>query len=239
MCFDRGKVYPANVIQIQPHGSLVRSLATNHKMLTQQPSLMVHTDLVTNEPHLVTRHNVERSDGSKAVVMVEGTIRNETSGQTRFERGVNKEAEMQACFENATKKALNIPSGYRKVAVLIIRWHKDIDDESNRDEHSKEVSDVPNIITPFTSLQEHSALLISKANHPQIARLKQIFEGRLNFVCSEVDLHTREKPQHILKEAIATHICRNDDPNNLLIIYYTGHGTMVGEESNERLQMSA
>lgn len=126
-------------------------------MMTQQPPLVVHTDLITNEPHLVTQHNIDRSDGSKAVVVLEGAIRNEASGQARYERPVNGEAEMQACFENATKKALNIPSGYRKVAVLIIRWHKDIDDESNREKHSKEVSNISHRRTAFASLQKHSA----------------------------------------------------------------------------------
>jgi hypothetical protein len=44
----------------------------------------------------------------------------------------------RGCFEEAVKKRLNIPSGYVKVAVLVLRWHPDIDDFA--EDHTNEVS---------------------------------------------------------------------------------------------------
>jgi hypothetical protein len=46
-------------------------------------------------------------------------------------------------FEEAVKEKLNIPSGYVKVAVLVLRWHPDIDDYA--EEHTNEVS-YPSIV---------------------------------------------------------------------------------------------
>jgi hypothetical protein len=201
--------------------------------MTQQPPLKVLTELIVDEPDSIAQNILEENDESKSVAILEA------SGQSQLEIPVDKEAEMQACLENATKKALNIPSGYRKVAVLIIRWRYDIDDERDREGHSNEVSGTSNTSVFHVILQTHPALWKFQANNSQIERLKNVFEGRMNYACSEVDLHTEYKPQHILNEAIATHIRNNNDPNNLLIIYYTGHGVIVGEESHERLSMSA
>jgi hypothetical protein len=44
----------------------------------------------------------------------------------------------RGCFEEAVRKTLNIPSGYVKVAVLVLRWHPDVDDFA--EEHTYEVS---------------------------------------------------------------------------------------------------
>jgi hypothetical protein len=201
--------------------------------MTQKPPLKVLTELVVDEPDSVAQDILEGNDESKSVAILEA------SGQSQLEIPVDKEAEMQACFENATKKAMNIPSGYRKVAVLIIRWRHDIDDERDREGHSNEVSSTTDTSMFRVNLQAYSAFYKFQADVSQIKRLKKVFEGRMNYACSEVDLHTEHKPQHILNEAIATHIRNNNDPNNLLIIYYTGHGVIVGEEPHERLSMSA
>ena len=74
----------------------------------------------------------------------------------------------------------------------------------------------------------------------QIARLKQLLGERFNFdVSSEVRLHANKKPQHILNKAITDHIANFDGPNNLLIIYYTGHGVLVGEAEEQQLHLAA
>ena len=39
-----------------------------------------------------------------------------------------EESERQAWFQNAVNGAMDIPIGYLKVAVLIVRWHEDIDE---------------------------------------------------------------------------------------------------------------
>jgi hypothetical protein len=51
-----------------------------------------------------------------------------------------KDSERQACFEAAVKRKLNIPSGYSKVAVLLVRWHESIDEYAAG--HTEEVSSV-------------------------------------------------------------------------------------------------
>jgi hypothetical protein len=57
----------------------------------------------------------------------------------------------------------------------------------------------------------------------------------MRFHCTEIHLDTKEKPQHVLDEAILTHIRLNDNPHHLLIVYYTGHGVMVESEDSEGL----
>lgn len=48
-----------------------------------------------------------------------------------------KESERQAWFQNVANEELNIPTGYLKVAVLIVRWHEEVD--AFREGHDKEV----------------------------------------------------------------------------------------------------
>ena len=48
-----------------------------------------------------------------------------------------EETERQAWFQNEANDRLDIPNGYLKVNVLIIRWHEDIDEFEG---HDKEVS---------------------------------------------------------------------------------------------------
>jgi hypothetical protein len=60
-----------------------------------------------------------------------------------------KESERQACFEGAVKKKLNIPSGYSKVAVLLVRWHESVDEYAGG--HAEEVSIVSRTIHPGPS----------------------------------------------------------------------------------------
>jgi len=49
-----------------------------------------------------------------------------------------RESERQAWFQNAANEELNIPTGYLKVAVLIVRWHEEVD--AFRNGHDEEVS---------------------------------------------------------------------------------------------------
>lgn len=38
-----------------------------------------------------------------------------------------RESERQAWFQNAVNEKLDYPTGYLQVAVLVVRWHQDID----------------------------------------------------------------------------------------------------------------
>jgi hypothetical protein len=50
---------------------------------------------------------------------------------------LKEETERQSWFQNEVNDRLDIPNGYLKVNVLIIRWHEDIDEF---DGHNEEVS---------------------------------------------------------------------------------------------------
>jgi hypothetical protein len=50
---------------------------------------------------------------------------------------LKEETERQAWFQNEVNDRLDIPNGYLKVNVLIIRWHEDIDEFEG---HNEEVS---------------------------------------------------------------------------------------------------
>jgi hypothetical protein len=122
-------------------------------MITQQPPLTVHTGLVASGPYAVVTNGTKAYDGAKGATVSDDAVRKEAGGEGRFDKPVRNEAETQAWFENAAKKKLNIPSGYVKVAVLIIRWRKEIDDPNHRDGHGEEVS-------VSDKRQQHSPMLI-------------------------------------------------------------------------------
>jgi hypothetical protein len=69
----------------------------------------------------------------------------------------------------------------------------------------------------------------------QINRLQEIFEGRFGYECKVYSITNLKKPQVELNLAIMNHVHEYDDPNNLLIFYYTGHGDVTGDD----LELSA
>jgi hypothetical protein len=62
----------------------------------------------------------------------------------------------------------------------------------------------------------------------QIDRLQTIFENKFNYACKVHSITNLKKPQIDLNRAILNHVYENDGPNNLLIVYYTGHGSQSG-----------
>lgn len=139
------------------------------------------------------------------------------------------ETQRQAWFENAIKEKLKIPNSYAEVSVLMVRWHIDLDEYSVG--HSEEVSDYDHIRK--TRVEEITA------NITQIKNLKRVFRDRFGFsVGSVVSLDPRKaKPQNTLNLAVAQHIHNHDGANKLMIIYYTGHGALVG--AGRRLAFAA
>ncbi|KAF2684475.1 hypothetical protein K458DRAFT_302466 [Lentithecium fluviatile CBS 122367] len=118
--------------------------------------------------------------------------------------GDERESERQAWFQNVSNDILKIPNGYLKVAVLIIRWDREIDEFKGHDE--------------------------------EIARLESIFSKDFGYECKIVNITNVKKPQIALNCAMWQHVNDHDGPNNLLIVYYTGHGNQV---ENERLELAA
>ncbi|KAF2877430.1 hypothetical protein BDV95DRAFT_146937 [Massariosphaeria phaeospora] len=120
-----------------------------------------------------------------------------------------KESERQALFQNAVSEALDIPTGYLKVAVLVVRWHEEVD-------------------------------AFQKGHDEEIGKLRKLFHDRFHYEFEETKLDTSKKPQNTLNAAIAQHVASHDGPNNLLIVYYTGHGRLTEPANGEkRLVISA
>jgi hypothetical protein len=80
---------------------------------------------------------------------------------------------------------LNIPNGYEKVAVLVIRWDKDLIDHRFQEGHEEEVR-----VGAFSTIA--SAMLV--AHTCQVKRLKRVFGERFHYdISSEVRLGTAKK----------------------------------------------
>lgn len=58
--------------------------------------------------------------------------------KTAGEEAQTEEVQMQVCFQNAISKEMDIPDGYLKVAVLMLRWDRSLDQFP---EHDREVRD--------------------------------------------------------------------------------------------------
>lgn len=67
-----------------------------------------------------------------------------------------------------------------------------------------------------------------------------MFKQRFGFtIASEVQLNTSKKPQGALNHAITELVANHDGPNKLLIVYYTGHGMLVGPAGDQDLELTA
>ncbi|KAF2789190.1 hypothetical protein K505DRAFT_393051 [Melanomma pulvis-pyrius CBS 109.77] len=75
----------------------------------------------------------------------------------------------------------------------------------------------------------------AEGHNQEIEQLITLLEGQFHFECSISRLDDQNEPQNQLNGAIANHIALHDGPNNLLIVYYTGHGCLLGEQ----LELSA
>ena len=71
----------------------------------------------------------------------------------------------------------------------------------------------------------------------QVQELDQVFRDRFNYHTEIVELNMKTKPQLQLNRCVSTFAEEHNGPNNLLIIYYTGHG--VYREVEKYLQLTA
>lgn len=71
----------------------------------------------------------------------------------------------------------------------------------------------------------------------QLEELDGLFRNHFNFSTKVVELDVASKPQHQLSSHVSSFIVENDGPNNLLILYYTGHG--VYHEDQHYLELTA
>jgi hypothetical protein len=72
--------------------------------------------------------------------------------------------------------------------------------------------------------------------HSQVERLEKIFTKRFNYGCSIAELRNKRNPQLELNHVIDGHVMKHDGDENLLIVYYTGHGAQL-RDANGGLQL--
>ncbi|KAF2466508.1 uncharacterized protein BDR25DRAFT_317532 [Lindgomyces ingoldianus] len=112
-------------------------------------------------------------------------------------------AEMQMWWDEAIAKNMNLPDGYQKVAVLLIKWADQLDELKTRDE---------------------------------ALELDAVFRKEFHFHTEIVELNVSSKPQHQMNRHLSAFVEKHDGPNNLLIVYYTGHG--VYREDGKFLELT-
>lgn len=77
--------------------------------------------------------------------------------------------------------------------------------------------------------------LLDSLTPGQVEQLEVVFRVRFGFHTNIVTFNALSKPQHQMDRSLITFIEENDGPSNLLIVYYTGHGTYYQCEKQLRL----
>lgn len=130
---------------------------------------------------------------------------------------------MQSWWDEAIVRNMDLPDGYSKVAVLIVKWDEELDELKTGQEAC---------ITRPTTLRRAIRLTGQQAKE-----LEGIFKNRFRFDAQTVELNVASKPQHQINRHLSGFIEQHDGPNHLLIVYYTGHG--VYREDLKYLDLTA
>ncbi|OJD31224.1 homeobox domain containing protein [Diplodia corticola] len=72
--------------------------------------------------------------------------------------------------------------------------------------------------------------------HSELSELKAVFEDKYGYATKTIELSLPRNPQMQLTNAISGFIVENDDPQNLLIVYYAGHG--IFHDDGKRLELA-
>ncbi|KAJ4356503.1 uncharacterized protein N0V89_004537 [Didymosphaeria variabile] len=78
-----------------------------------------------------------------------------------------------------------------------------------------------------------------KGHDKEIDRLQNIFTLGFGFGCRVARIKNDKNPQISLNFEILKHVNEHDGENNLLIVYYTGHGNQVNDGDGQHLELSA
>src|SRR5687768_11173812 len=71
----------------------------------------------------------------------------------------------------------------------------------------------------------------------QTEELRALFADQFHYHCDVVEINVLTKPQHQLNHHLTAFVNQHDGPNNLMIVYYTGHG--VYREDHKYLELTA
>jgi hypothetical protein len=85
-----------------------------------------HTDIRISSIEDVPRDGTQPSQDPKPT--------EEPSPCVEDEEGREHAAEMQVWWDESIRRYMNLPDGYQRVAVLIIKWDDELDDLKTRDE---------------------------------------------------------------------------------------------------------
>jgi Caspase domain len=97
---------------------------------------------------------------------------------------------------------LGLPSNYRKVGVMLAKWDRELDQYKDRTE--KEVAD-----------------------------LEAVFKDSFNYDVRVRNIvnHKRRTPEKYFEEQVMWFVKEFNNPNDLLIVYYSGHGSFNHENN--------
>ncbi|KAF2001669.1 hypothetical protein P154DRAFT_403416, partial [Amniculicola lignicola CBS 123094] len=108
-------------------------------------------------------------------------------------------------WDEAISKNMNLPDGYHKVAVLIVKWADELDELNTG---------------------------------PEAAELAALFCNVFHYQIETVELNVSSKPQLQLHSYLTRFVEKHDGRNNLIIVYYTGHGFYREDQKPPYLELS-
>lgn len=170
-------------------------------------------------------HAAIEVESIEPVTQATGTLPAETLSELNSAAKENdaekKQADdMRMWWNEAIAQNMHLPEGYAKVAVLIIKWADELDELKTKAE------------VCLTWLASGRRLTLEQAKE-----LEALFRDRFHYHTETVELNVKSKTQLQLNSCVSSFAAEHNGPNNLLIVYYTGHG--VYYEEKKFLQLAA
>lgn len=95
----------------------------------------VSTDLRDKVFHLKTQiESVEDAPGHSSAISSETKLINESDAEPQDVAYLKRAAEMQMWWDEAIIRNMDLPDGYAKVAVLLVKWDDELDELNTRAE---------------------------------------------------------------------------------------------------------
>lgn len=177
MTLDMASIAPQDILAAMQNSSNTRQTAP----ALQDKIIHAHT-----ASRISWIEDAPRDDESSSTD-IENDAESVKDGIEERERAVKT----QAWWDAAIQKFMGMNGGYENAAVLLVRWHDELDDLNTRKETEE---------------------------------LHKLFAEQFNYQCTTVELDVLTKPQLQMNKHLSTFLEKHDGPNNLLIVYYTGHG---------------
>jgi hypothetical protein len=148
-------------------------MASQHQQ-SARPALHVSSTLAQSSAQKkLSRQNSHTSAGDSPVPQPDEAVLRPEDEKEKAE--LDRDEERRSMFQKLSNEILHVPSGYRKVEVLIIRWHESIDDFEGHNNEVCLLSGACRISGCCCSLctRLRDCKIFSKMNTVSIARLLQ------------------------------------------------------------------